>query len=440
MTSVESDKSISLLPRLSLRANFSWTFVGNIVYSASQWGMLIALANFGTPEIVGQFSLALAITAPVIMFTNLQLRVVQATDARREYDFADYFGLRLLMTPLAWIIILAIALVSGYRTETILVIAIVGLAKAFESISDVFYGLLQQRERMDRMAISMMLKGPLSLVTLIIGLILTQSIIGAVIGLALAWAIVLIIIDVPSASLVLKTANTKIDNQEQLRPRWIPKLQRTLFWNTLPMGIVMMLISLNTSIPRYFIEYYLGEEALGIFSSIAYLMVAGITIVAALGTSASPKLSQYIANGNLDRFRDLLIKLLGVALFLGVSGFLVAWFGGKLILGFIYPEEYAAYSDVLIWIMVAAGIGYMSSFLGYAMTAARYFRTQLVIFIIVALATGILSAYLIPQMGLIGGAIALILSAIIQFLCSVVVIIRIYFLLRHQISLTERVE
>lgn len=431
MTSVESDKSISLLPRLSLRANFSWTFVGNIVYSASQWGMLIALANFGTPEIVGQFALALAITAPVIMFTNLQLRVVQATDARREYDFSDYFGLRLLMTPLAWVLIIGIALISGYRTETILVIAIVGLAKAFESISDVFYGLLQQRERMDRMAISMMLKGPLSLVTLIIGLILTQSIIGAVIGLALAWVLVLIIIDVPSGSSVLKTANTKRDNQEQLRPRWIPKVQWTLFWNTLPMGIVMMLISLNTSIPRYFIEYYHGEEALGIFSSIAYLMVAGITIVAALGTSASPQLSQYIAAGNMNRFRNLLLKLLGVALFLGVSGFLVAWFGGNLILGFIYGEEYAVYSDVLIWIMVAAGIGYMSSFLGYAMTAARYFRTQLVIFIIVALATGILSAYLIPQMGLLGGAIALILSAIIQFLCSVIVVIRAYILLRH---------
>ncbi|MGI8856402.1 MAG: hypothetical protein ACR2JW_11675, partial [Thermomicrobiales bacterium] len=53
----------------SLRANFSWTFVGNVVYAACQWGMLVVLAKLGSPEVVGQFALGLAITAPVIMLT-----------------------------------------------------------------------------------------------------------------------------------------------------------------------------------------------------------------------------------------------------------------------------------------------------------------------------------------------------------------------------------
>jgi hypothetical protein len=38
----------------SLRWNFSWTFVGNIIYSACQWGMLVVLAKIGNPEMVGQ--------------------------------------------------------------------------------------------------------------------------------------------------------------------------------------------------------------------------------------------------------------------------------------------------------------------------------------------------------------------------------------------------
>ena len=85
----------------SLRANFSWTFVGNVIYAACQWAMLVVLAKLGSPEIVGQFALGLAITAPVIMLTNLQLRAVQATDAKRAYSFGDYLGLRLAVTPLA---------------------------------------------------------------------------------------------------------------------------------------------------------------------------------------------------------------------------------------------------------------------------------------------------------------------------------------------------
>lgn len=123
---------------LTLRRNFSWTFVGNFVYAACQWGMLVVLAKLGTPEMVGQFTLGLAVTAPVIMFTNLQLWAVLVTDAKNEYIFGDYLGLRLFMTGLALAIIIGITLVAGYRWETSLVILLVGLSKAVESISEVF--------------------------------------------------------------------------------------------------------------------------------------------------------------------------------------------------------------------------------------------------------------------------------------------------------------
>ena len=139
------------LPALSLKQNFSWTFVGNGVYQACQWGMLVVLAKLTSPEAVGQFALGLAVCAPVVMLTNLQLRAVQATDARGEYEFADYLGLRLLMTGLALAVIAGVALVA-YSSVTTLVILAVGLAKSFEALSDVLYGLLQQRERMDRIA------------------------------------------------------------------------------------------------------------------------------------------------------------------------------------------------------------------------------------------------------------------------------------------------
>jgi O-antigen/teichoic acid export membrane protein len=149
---------------LSLRSNFSWTLAGNVVYAGCQWGMLVVLAKFGSPEKVGQFALGLAVTAPIIMFSNLQLRAIQATDARREYRFGHYLALRLATMALALFVIVGIA--CTYRLESALVILAVGLSKAFESLSDVVYGLLQFHERMDRIALSMMIKGPLSLAAL----------------------------------------------------------------------------------------------------------------------------------------------------------------------------------------------------------------------------------------------------------------------------------
>ncbi len=74
--------------RLSLRSNFAWAVCGNAVYAICQWGMIVALAKLGSALMVGQFSLGLAIVTPVFMLSNLDLRAVQATDARRQFRFS----------------------------------------------------------------------------------------------------------------------------------------------------------------------------------------------------------------------------------------------------------------------------------------------------------------------------------------------------------------
>ncbi len=67
---------------LSLRRNFAWNLLGETSYSLGQWLLLVLLARLQSPEIVGQFAYALAVTAPVYLLVGLNLRVVQATDAR----------------------------------------------------------------------------------------------------------------------------------------------------------------------------------------------------------------------------------------------------------------------------------------------------------------------------------------------------------------------
>lgn len=415
---------------LTLRRNFSWTFVGNVVYAACQWGMLVVLAKLGSPEMVGQFTLGLAVTAPVIMFTNLQLRAVQATDARQEYVFGDYLALRLVSTGLGVAIVVGITLTAGYRRDTSLVILVVGLAKALESISDVFYGLIQQYERMDRIAISMMVKGLLSLLFLALGIYLMHSVIWGAVGLAVAWAVVLFGYDIRSGALMLNTAPKKAHDQipepsvgVALRPRWHWGTLSKLVWLALPLGFVMMLISLNANIPRYFIERFLGERELGFFAAIAYLMVSGGMVVNALGESANPRLAKYYAMGNSIAFRSLLLKLVGIGVVLGGIGVLVAVIAGRQLLTLLYRREYANYANLLAWLMVVTWINYVSSFLGYGMTAARYFRIQMPLFTLVTTISATACFWLIPNVGLQGAAIALLLAAIVQAVISGAVIL-----------------
>lgn len=415
-------------PGLSLRANFSWTFAGNVIYAGSQWGMLVVLAKLGSPEMVGQFALGLAITAPIMMLANLQLREVQATDARQKHPFGDYLGLRLITTVLAMLITVGVVLVSGYRRETALVILTIGIAKAFEAISDVFYGLLQQHERMDRIAKSMMIKGPLSLAILGAGVYLTGSVFWGSLGLVMVWALILVGYDIRSGALILKMGPQPKDVapgrnalKTTLHPTWEMGILARLAWLALPLGLVMMLLSLNVNIPRYFIEWHLGERELGIFAAMAYLQLAGVTVVGALGQSASPRLAKYYAMGNGPAFRALLLKLISIGALLGGAGVLIALVAGREVLVLLYGPEYVRY-ELFVWLMAAAGVSYVASCLGYGMTAARYFRVQMPLFAIVT-GTGALACFwLIPAYGLRGAAIALLIASGVQVGSSLVII------------------
>lgn len=401
-----------------------------MVYAGCQWGMLVSLAKIGSAEMLGQFSLAFAITAPVILFANLQLGNVLATDARRRYEFGHYLGLRLVTTTLAFLAIGAITYASGLRRQTALVVLAVGLAKSFESMSELVYGLLQQHERMDRTGKSSMIKGLTSVTVFTLVITLTGSLLWGVLGLALGWAVVLIAYDVASAQMVLSwsapraVTGTAVPRWHVPRPHWDFHQQLDLARLTLPLGFVMLLITLNGNMGRYFVEHYLGERNLGIFSAMAYPMVALAAFSTALAASAAPRLSQLYAEGNLKQFRPLLVRLLGVSALMASGGVFAALFGGREILSILYRPEYAERTDVFLLLMIASGIAAIATVLNYSMTATRRLRVQMPLYALISAILAVSNFVLIPRLGLRGAAIAQIIAVSVQAMGGLLVVLR----------------
>jgi len=422
MSEVGADQTLGVkvgkLKFLSLRRNFSWTLLGNVVYAGCQWGMLVALAKAGTPETVGRFALGLAVTAPIFMQTNLNLRAVQATDAKSTYHFGDYLGLRLYTTIIALAITIIVISITGYKFETLLVIIAIAFLKSIESLSDVLYGLFQKHEKMDIISKSMILKGVSSLITITLIYSITHNLFLSVIAISIIKAIILLSYE-GRKGLVLLNESAEIPGTgralELLRITLLDKgILLNLAMLALPLGIVMMLNSLNTNIPRYLLERSFGERELGIFAAMAYLMVAGTTVISALGQSASPRLARHFAAHDMAGFRRLLAKLVLIGIAFGLLGILVVQVGGKEILTLFYGSEYGGYAEVLILIMVASGMSYISSFMGVAMTAARYFKIQIPITILSSVVILAASCSLIPKIGLKGAAISMIFMYMAQ--------------------------
>ncbi|MGP8246994.1 MAG: lipopolysaccharide biosynthesis protein [Bryobacteraceae bacterium] len=424
---------------LSWQWNLAWTSLGTVVYAASNWAMLSAIAKLGTPEMVGEFALGLAVTAPVLLLAQMNLRAVLATDTKEEYRFRDYRALRVNATVAGIVAIAAIAWAS-YGAKTALVVMAVGLAQAIEGVSDIYYGLMQQHERMDRITISQFWRGPLGLVAMAVGVGLTGSVLWGAAALMAVRVAVLAVYDagagtrdflareaaragVPDAR---GRAGARLDRAQGARPigpqvtnlphRWRQGLTRqfSIFWLAAPLSSVMLLNSLSTNMPRYFIEHHSGTRELGLFSAAASLVAVGNTIINALGQAVTPKLAKMFAWEGASKFARFSGRLAAFGAALGVCAIGCSVLLGRWVLTLMFRPEYAAQAGLLTSLMVAGAIGYIATLMGYAVTAARSFRPQLPVFVAVTLVTLAGCAIWIPARGLAGAAIATGVSSAVQ--------------------------
>ena len=349
--------------RPSLCADFSWMFVGNAIYAGGQFAMLVLLAKLVRPELVGQYALGLAVVYPVMMLTNLQLRAVMTSGARRQTDFGHYLSLRLLTTSLALVIIFGITQVLRYGWELTVVVLMVGAAYAIETISDVYYARLQLHDRMDGISKSLIARALLSTLGLAVATYVSGSLLWGLAGVVLARASVFIGYDICERTHGLGEKSKWFSRNEALTPRFDLRVHRELLWTSLPLGIVVLLTSLYSTVPAYFIKHSLGERDLGIFTAIGFMISVGNMAVVSLGQSAFTRLARSFAAGNLAAYSSLLAKLLAFGVTLGVCGMVVSKLAGREILTILFRPEYAERAELLPWIMAAGGVLFMAQFL-----------------------------------------------------------------------------
>jgi O-antigen/teichoic acid export membrane protein len=407
----------------SLTSDFSWTLVGNAIYAGGQFATLMLLAKLLPPELVGQYALGLAIVYPVMMLTNLQLRAVMTSGVRQQAHFGHYLSLRLLTTSLALAIIFAITQVLGYRWEMTVVAMMVGIAYAIETISDIYYARLQLHDRMAEISKSLIARALLSVLGLAVTTYVSGSLLWGLASVVLARAMVLFGYDICECTHGLGEHGKWLSRREALAPHFELSVLRKLLWLSLPLGIVVLLTSLNSNVPSYFIKHALGERDLGIFAAIGFMISVGNMAVVSLGQSAFTRLTRSYASGNVVAFGSLLGKLLAFGAMLGVCGMMVSKLAGREILTILFRPEYAERADLLPWIMAAGGVLFMAQFLGFGMTAAGYYNSQVVLNILANLSLFATCYWLVARQGLLGATFAMLIAASVQLAGSALVLV-----------------
>lgn len=330
--------------------------------------MLIVVARLGLPEMVGQFALAMAVTTPIILLIGLDLRTVQATDQSNSYPFEDFFTLRLLTLVVAMSVIMAFTAWNGYKPETSLLIFVMGIAKCIEALSDLCHGTLQQHERLDQMAAARILRGVMSVAILAAGLMVFHSLLLATVSLAVMWAMILVAYDWPMAYRLLHSRGYST-SLLRFRPRQL----WTLLLPAIPTGILSCQSSLEVSLPRLYMDSYLGERELGMYSAVSSLIIASTTVVNAVHCAVLPRLAKHVASNQWEQSWKIMLNLSIFGAILGMIGTAGVVVCGEQILGLAFGSDYVTESPLLTVLMLGATIRYITLPISMGFRAVRSF-------------------------------------------------------------------
>ncbi len=413
----------------NLKKNFIYLFTGNLVYAICQWGMLVVYAKMGSPEVVGKFSLASAIVSPILMFTNLQLKAMQATEVANKYTLDDFMAVRVISIGVAFVVTALVGL-GCYRNDGILsVLAILVMAKGIEALNDVLYGYFQKHEGMGFIAQSMAIKGILSLAILACAFYFSKNLAISLLALFLVWFGRMLFFDFPWLThfeMGKYIYHGVGEFCSRIMKVWTTRnmIMREILKSGTYLGVALGLISLNSSVPRFIVNKFLGERELGFFSAIVYTSVAINVFVMSVGNATSPRLARLYFDGDKVGFLKVLFRNLEVVLAFGVLALLTVFFFGPQLLTIMYTREYAAYNPVFFLAVLAMTIFSVASMLGFSLIAIKSYAEQVPIFIAVLVANVALCYLLIPMVGLIGAVWGMVGSYLMQAILSIVVVIR----------------
>jgi O-antigen/teichoic acid export membrane protein len=397
---------LEIFVKNKLKSKLSWSLFGNIIYALSQWGVVTIIAKYGTSRDLGIYSIGLAVTAPIVLFFNFQLRTILATDSKNEYEFKQYYGGRIIHLTISFLIILPVSFIYGENKETIIAIILMGLVKYFESLSDIFMGLFQKKGRIDLIGKSQLFRGIFTVVIFGLSFVLTRNVILSVCGLLITMIVRFISYD-------MKKAQEYAD----IIPSFDSWLR--LIRIALPLGIVSLINSLNTNIPRYLLDRLSSPSDLGIYSALSYVLVAANMLITPISLLAAPKLADAYNNNRVKQFVKLNIILILFSTLVFIPIILILIIKGENVLKILYSDEYATYNYEFIIINCSMLFSFYTTFFNLSIVAARFIQIQPIINFIVTIISFLTSYFFINLYGgVLGASYSLLISRASQTMLS----------------------
>lgn len=410
--------------RPSERSIYIWNITGSIANALLSVVALMIVTRILDDRQADIFSIAWTISQLMATVGTFQIRMYQATDVTGVFRFRQYLIYRVITIGIMMISSYAYVMIRGYSGEKAVVVLLMCVFRAVDSLADVYEGWFQQKERLDLSGKALTYRIVVAVFGFGVVLFATKNLILSGVVLVLVYVICFFIYDIRYHYGVEAFRETAKKDKAGLS--WVVKMTIEGF----PLFINAFLMMSIMNAPKMVLDVAIEQgslvQGLQTVFNIIFMPASFLNLAYIVFRPLITKMAIVWNMGKTKEFLKILMKIL-VSLFgIGILLLIGSALLGIPVLSIVYAVDLADYKLELLVIIIG---GCMYTFAAVLDNALVVIRKQYILILAYALTYIYIKFAAEAMTGLWGifGAALSYASAMVVFLIITAVMFAFYF-------------
>jgi len=320
---------------MSTPKQITYNTAGTIVTLFCQWMILMIIPKITAFSDAGVFAVALSICSILNIVATFQLNQQQISDQYVRYTENDYRAVRSITITLSFVLCIFVVLFFNYTMEQNLVIIFYMVYRNLLHYAYLYTATLQIRGRLDHVGKCMMLEGAVSFISFTASYYFTNDLVSSTLIMA-----------VLGGGIFLATVAhgyRKAVGRKYPRHRADRSATSSLIKLGIPLLLSIIAPTIITALPRIILQVTDGNEIVGIFGTLSTPTIVIPTLVLGIFTPFIVYFSNLCRRGDMMTLRRQYLKMAGLALILGVFGYILSHFAAEPLFEMIYGDDIVPY-------------------------------------------------------------------------------------------------
>lgn len=396
-----------------MKKDLFWNSLGTSAWSFISLFLLIIVTRTNGIADSGIFSFAFAFA--IIMFTVgcYGGRAYQVSDHKNSFSTDDYISLRILTAFGVILFSILFIFTNEYGGQKAALILILVGHRVFDAFADVFYGILQKKNKLYISGKSLFYKSLFSLIIFYAVDTITHNLLLSSLTLPLISLLFIIFYDIP---------RSREAENFTIKPR-LRDIKQILISTFSPFIIAVMgLVFVNLA--RYFIDIY-HPDLQGYFGIIIMPLSMVVLLFSFISTPAILHLTEQYNRGNFKALNWLVAKIVGLTTVATLLLCVFMYYFGAWLLELLFNLSFSQYIlDVVLIIITGLAISLTALFTNIAVIA-RKLKVTAVVYLLSNILLTLLCIPLVNQYYIRGAIIAYIIVSCIQTIIMAIYYIRL---------------